>query len=576
MWIAVVAASICVPAAESAKTGPASLQSTNQPRTLTELLSISSSHLETVDLARMNLLCAEGLRGSEGLDVEDLLRTLDGWTHHVERETKRNFHHFAEDPKQFNNSLPYFQMGMMGTVLVEDLRIQYNPERERELLKKPINKQSVEEQSAFFSSSADVFLHGLLSGKHYGTCASMPFLYAAIGRRLGYPVTIAARKYHLYVRYEAGNGEHLNMEATENRGFSTPTDAEYRTGEFPMTQEEIDGCGWLRPLSNKEILGICLLNRANCLRSMKQYDEEIKTLTQAARYLPDTPLMRRVITKNHELARNLHAADRWDELWNELENLRLPTAGPKFEHFRNGKIAVQLFMNQSTNLAEIEKSVSVFKEDLRQYQSEISDSSAKLAEAYGAPQPNPRQQRFLALLKDDLQPVIRIERERVPLEYWEGIPPELEQRLQGVNDPEQIVAEINAYYVQDYNRKHGHAAPDETIAKQLAGSPGYENLPPHIRNTLVSDPAFGYKKLNPPDDPEARRRWMVEQNAASMREYLQRVSPPNSRIRIVPASALAGERPPPVAPQPKDSENSQLTPTPQSLKTGAIDGKGKP
>jgi hypothetical protein len=575
VWIAGVAASI-VRGTGNTSTSAASLQTTNQPGTLADLLSLSAPELERLDLARMNLICAEGLRGSENLDVEDLLRTLDGWTHHVERETKRNFHHFVEEPKQFNNSLPYFQMGMMGTVLAEDLRIQYNPERERELLKKPINKQSVEEQSAFFSSSADVFLHGLLSGKHYGTCASMPFLYAAIGRRLGYPVTIAARKYHLYVRYEAGNGEHLNMEATENRGFSTPTDAEYRTGEFPMTQEEIDGCGWLRPLSNKEILGICLLNRANCLRSMKQYDEEIKTLTQAARYLPYTPLMRRVISKNQELATNLHAADRWDELWNELENLRLPTAGLKFEHFQNGKIAAQLFMNQSTNLAEIEKSVSSFKEDLRQYQNEISDSSSKLAEAYGAPKPNAQQQRFLALLKDDLQPVIRIARERVPLEYWEGIPPALEQRLQGINDPEQIVAEINAHYVQDYNRKHGHAPPDETIARQLAGSPAYENLPPHVGNTLVSDPAFGYKKLNPPDDPEARRRWIEEQNAASMREHLQRVSTPNSRIRIVPESALAGERSPAVAPQPKDSENSQLTPTPQSLRTAPTDGKGKP
>jgi len=404
----------------------------------------------------------------------------------------------------------------------------------------------------------------------------MPFLYAAIGRRLGYPVTIAARKYHLYVRYEAGNGEHLNMEATENRGFSTPTDQEYRTGEYPMTQEEIDGFGWLRPLSNEEILGICLLNRANCLRSMKQYDEEVKTLTQAARYLPDTPLMRRVISKNEELARNLHAADRWDELWNELENLRLPTAGPKFEHFQNGKLAAQLFMNQSTNLAGIEKSVSAFREDLRQYQNEISDSSARLADAYGAPQPNPQQQRFLALLKDDLHPVIRIARDRVPLEYWEGIPPELEQRLQGVNDPEQMVAEINAYFVQDYNRKHGHAPPDETVAKQLAGSPAYENLPPHVRNTLASDPAFGYKKLNPPDDPEARRHWMEEQNAASMREYLQRVNPSSSRIQFVPASVLADDQSAHIPPQPENSGTSQLTPQPQSLKTGPTDGKGKP
>ncbi|MCU0783679.1 MAG: hypothetical protein MUF81_06450 [Verrucomicrobia bacterium] len=309
------------PAVKAEERSPES-QAFKQPKTLAELLALNPEQLEKVDIARMNLLCAEGLRGSENLDVEECLRTLDAWTHHVERETKRNFHHFLEQPKDFNNSIPYYQMGMLGTVLAEDLRIQYNPERERQLLEKRVDEQTVEEQNTFFSTSADVFIHGLLSGKHYGTCASMPFLHAAIGRRLGYPVTIAARKYHLYVRYEAGNGEHLNMEATENRGFSTPTDEEYRTGKYPMTQEEIDGCGWLRPLNNKEILGICLLNRSTCLRSMKQYGEETKILGHAARYMPDTVLMKRVIEKNKELARNLHAADRWDELWTLLSRLK--------------------------------------------------------------------------------------------------------------------------------------------------------------------------------------------------------------------------------------------------------------
>jgi hypothetical protein len=188
-----------------------------QPTTLAELLALSPGQIEQVDIARINLLCAEGLRGSEDLDVEYCLRTLDTWTHHVERETKRNFHHFLERPKEFNSSLPYYQMGMLGTVLAEDLRIQYNPAHERRLLEKSATSQSVDERNAFFASSTDVFIHGLLSGKHEGTCASMPFLYAAVGRRLGYPVTIAARKYHLYVRSEAGNGEHLNLESALKR-----------------------------------------------------------------------------------------------------------------------------------------------------------------------------------------------------------------------------------------------------------------------------------------------------------------------------------------------------------------------
>jgi hypothetical protein len=425
-------------------------ESFKQPKTLAELLEISPDLLEKVDIGRMNLLCAEGLRGSENLDVESCLSTLDAWARHVERETKRNFHHFAGNPKEFNNALPYYQMGMLGTVLAEDLRIQYNPEHERQLLAKPVNLQSVEEQNAFFSSSTDVFIHGLLTGKHVGTCASMPFLYAAIGRRFGYPVTIAARKYHLYVRYEAGNGEHMNMEATENRGFATPTDEEYRNGPYPMTQEEIDGCGWLRPLNNKEILGICLANRANCLRSMKRHDEEIKTLADAARYLPDTPLMKRVIEKGQQLARNLHAADRWDELWDELENLPLPTGGPMFERFQNRKIGVQFFMRQSTNLAEIEKSVAGLQSELRRYRIEISDSQAKLAEAFTPQQPSAYQQQFLALIQAEALPGrIRIPEERVPVQYWKGLPPELAARVQKLADEREIIEEMNVFAAEE-------------------------------------------------------------------------------------------------------------------------------
>lgn len=441
-------------AVNSSQTNASSFQ---QPKTLAELLALPSEQLEKVDIARMNLLCAEGLRGSENLNIEDCIRTLDAWTHHVERETKRNFHHFQERPKEFNNSIPYYRLGMMGTVLAEDLRIQYNPARERQLLEKRVDEQTVEEQNRFFSSSADVFIHGLLTGKHYGTCASMPFLYVAVGRRLGYPVTIAARKYHLYLRYDEGNGKHLNMEATENRGFATPTDEEYRTGQYPMTQEEIDACGWLRSLSNKEILGICLLNRAHCLRSMKRHDDEIAAFDQAARYLPDTALMRTALQKNKELARNLHAENRWDEIWNELENLRFPTGGPMFEHFQNAKLSVQLFMNQSTNLAEIEKSVGELKANLRRFQAEISDDLAKSAEAYGRPQPIPsNQQPFLALLQDGPQPRrVRIPQEKVPAEYyWNGIPPELQGRLQKLTKEDEIIEEMNVFAAEEINLRN--------------------------------------------------------------------------------------------------------------------------
>ncbi len=565
-----------------------------QPKTLTELLAVPLGQLEQVNLARMNLHCAEGLRGSEKLDVEDCLRTLDAWMRHVERETKRNFHHFVERPKEFDDSIPYYQMGMMGTVLAEDLRIQYNPERERQLLEKPANKQSVEDENAFFSSSADVFIHGLLSGKHYGTCASMPFLYAAIGRGLGYPVTIAARKYHLYVRYGRDSGQHLNMEATENRGFATPTDDEYRNGQYPMTQEEIDGAGWLRPLSNKEILGICLLNRANCQRSMKNYDEEIKTLANAARYVPDTALMRRAIQKNQELARNLHAADSWDELWNEVETLHLPTAGPMFEHFRNVRLSVQLFMNESTNLAEIEKSIAKLREDLREYRNQISDDPAKVAASFGPPQPPANQQKFLALLQDiPFGRRIRIPQEKVPPEYWNGIPPELQKRLQELANEEEIIEEMQVFAAEEIGLRNQEAMlaagrPPAPISPQPFEQKPQVNIrpeelpmpwrgrriPPELQERLASLNAISessVRQMRTRDERDEINRFFIDQDqrrfaleAVQKRRAAlaqQPVPGPPLQIEIIPSPTPGAIAPnSPLTPQPQENSIRPATP----------------
>jgi len=64
-----------------------------QPETFKQLLGLSPAELERCDIARMNLLCAEGLPGAENLNVEEDLAALDQWAQHIQSETARNFHH---------------------------------------------------------------------------------------------------------------------------------------------------------------------------------------------------------------------------------------------------------------------------------------------------------------------------------------------------------------------------------------------------------------------------------------------------------------------------------------------------
>ena len=267
-----------------------SAKKVRQPKTLRELLQIPLDQLANMDIAVMNLLCAEGLNGSEGLEISRCLERLAALSKHIEKETARNYHRFQENPKEYNNSIGYYRMGILGTVLAEDFGIHYNPKLDRT---SPDGQRLPLEIS--HANSKDIFIHGLLGETHFGTCASMPVLYVALARRLGYPINLAAIKYHLYVRYEEENGKHLNVEATEDRGFTTPTDEDYKGGPFPSMEEQIKELGWLRPMSPSEMLGAFLFARAGCLRSMKQYGEEAEIIATAARYLPDTPTSKRAI-----------------------------------------------------------------------------------------------------------------------------------------------------------------------------------------------------------------------------------------------------------------------------------------
>ncbi len=127
----------------------------------------------------MNLLCAEGLPGAEDLKIDDTLATLDAWTQHVKSETDRNFHHFQENPKDFNNSEGYFRALLLITVVQQDFNIHYNPAH-------ITTPDSPEPDDTFFVDSKDLFLHGLVSSRAMGTCISMPVFYVALGQRLGY------------------------------------------------------------------------------------------------------------------------------------------------------------------------------------------------------------------------------------------------------------------------------------------------------------------------------------------------------------------------------------------------------
>jgi len=68
------------------------------------------------------------------------------------------------------------------------------------------NKQRVRDVD--FKNSRDLFLHGMVGSDNGGTCVSMPVLYVAVGRRLGYPMRLVLAKAHVFARWDdAARGE---------------------------------------------------------------------------------------------------------------------------------------------------------------------------------------------------------------------------------------------------------------------------------------------------------------------------------------------------------------------------------
>jgi hypothetical protein len=288
------------------------------PRALRDLLTLSPDRIQQMDVALVNLLCAQGLPGTEGLDVSQCLGVLDQWAERVKAETVRHLYRFRANPSEFEYSEGYFRMLMMAVVVYEDFGVRYNPQR--------IALPSVTgPDDHFFADSRDIFLYGLLGERRMGTCSSMPVLYLAIGRRLSYPLKLATTKNHLFLRWEDGpsphpspgstgrgsGGERFDLEAT-GKGMNRYDDAHFKQWPFPLTEEECRAEGYLKSLSPAEELAVFLSLRGNCLREAGQLDAAAVCYAIAIKFAPGCGSFR-VLLASVQDKRNPGGARPWVE-----------------------------------------------------------------------------------------------------------------------------------------------------------------------------------------------------------------------------------------------------------------------
>jgi hypothetical protein len=281
-------------------------QADSSVESLGALLSLPSSALQRVDIGKVNLLCAQGLPGADGFDVNGCLAKLDEVAARVRSETARHLYRFQAKPDEFENSEGFFRMVMLAVVLYEDFSVRYNPDR----ISTP---GTLDPNDHFFADSRDLFIHGLLGERSsspspspalnplprhsqaaagqlstfnypHGTCSSLPVLQVAVGRRMGYPLKLVTTKGHLFVRWE-GAQERFNIEAAGN-GVNRFADDYYRHWPLEVAPAEEAAEGYLKSLTPPEELAVFLSIRGMCLREAGRLPEAAEAFAAAARLAP--------------------------------------------------------------------------------------------------------------------------------------------------------------------------------------------------------------------------------------------------------------------------------------------------
>jgi hypothetical protein len=259
------------------------------PQSYAKLLAIPDAELAQLDIAVVNLLCAQGLSGSENLDIEASIKILDEWAELMKQSEQKYSAGFFQNRKKYNNSYAMFQAVNLGLTLKEDLKCRYN----QELVDFGVMEDI--QSTRFFKDSRDIFIHGFTE-KQTGSCSFLPVLMVTIGRRCGYPLYLVPCKGHLFCRWDDGK-ERFNIE-TACPGVDSKPDSYYMRWPHPSSHAEIQSEKYLKSLMPREELGLFFDLRGACLQSNQQFFEAIESYNCALKSFPESKYIRNSLAQS--------------------------------------------------------------------------------------------------------------------------------------------------------------------------------------------------------------------------------------------------------------------------------------
>lgn len=255
-----------------------------------EYARMTPEELARQDVAAYNLACACGLPDA-GLDesaCHACLSFLDDRAEEtaVSIEALTDFYH---DNAAHYESWNRFRMIRLACVMHET-HVRYNPAR--------IPPGNIYNTAGIPYDTNDQFIHGAILGDG-GTCASLPIIILAVGRRLGFPLKLVAAQGktagHLFVRWE-DDTDRFNMEVTQmGKGLCILPDEHFREGIFNVPKWLFRDTRSGQSMTAPEELATFLRLRGYRLGHFGHYREALDCLAWAAALVPGHVQHRRVL-----------------------------------------------------------------------------------------------------------------------------------------------------------------------------------------------------------------------------------------------------------------------------------------
>jgi hypothetical protein len=252
------------------------------------LLRMSNIELAQQDIALVNLICATGLPGTENLNIAQCLVTIDQWTLRVRDETEKGFSRYRANPDPNKGSEAVYRLWQVMYTLRFGFGLKHRmtAETDGDSVATPRRVTGGPYKTSVDSDS--IFIHGLLGQDRIGSCSSLPVLFAAVGRRLGYPVKLVLTVQHVFNRW-VSDSESFNMDGCCKDVIAGDEYEHYINWPRPWRASERASNVFLRPATPREELAAFMFMRCIVLSANLEFDAAYRTCKIANQLSPENP-----------------------------------------------------------------------------------------------------------------------------------------------------------------------------------------------------------------------------------------------------------------------------------------------